>query len=96
MRLVPILFLSAAVLSGCSAGPKVKFLGTEFRQSPELRSCANAPSKPQGDYTQKDVAKYIKKYEAAHVDCKEDLSSLNKEIDGFNKAVRKKTSQKSK
>jgi uncharacterized lipoprotein YajG len=78
------------ILGGCSTRPEVKFVNSTFTQSPELKSCADAPLKPKSNYTQRDVAKYIKKQQFAHADCKEDLQALNKEISGYNDAVKKK------
>lgn len=78
---------SMVALSACSGGPKIVVEGIPVRVPPDLKECASKPAKPTGDFTQKDVARLLKRYEAAHADCKEDLKALNEVVGTHNKKV---------
>lgn len=45
-----------------------------------LMNCKDAPQKPAGDYTQRDVGVYIVGLHEAHADCKTRLDAVRKAI----------------
>ena len=53
----------------------------------DLLDCAVRPDKPFGQFTQKDVARYLVKVEDAHADCKGNLGAVKKIITEFKKKV---------
>ena len=54
---------------------------------PDLLDCAVRPDKPFGQFTQKDVSRYLVKLEDAHADCKGNLSAVTKIVTEFKQKV---------
>lgn len=54
---------------------------------PDLLDCAVRPDKPLGQFTQKDVARYLVKLEGAHEDCKGNLGAVKKILNEFKKKL---------
>lgn len=68
------------LLAGCS---RVERVPIAPEVSPALLVCADAPAKPTGSYTQKDVARFVTKLGAAHQDCKGNLASVRSVLEDF-------------
>ena len=53
----------------------------------DLLDCAVRPDKPFGQFTQKDVSRYLVKLEDAHADCKGNLGAVKKIVTEFKQKV---------
>lgn len=53
----------------------------------DILDCAVRPDKPFGQFTQKDVSRYLVKLEDAHADCKGNLGAVKKIVTEFKKKV---------
>lgn len=51
--------------------------------SPAIRTCPDQPKKPTGEYTQRDVASFTAKLNAAHRACKSNLKAVDETLKSF-------------
>ena len=70
-----LLLFFLMLLAACSSGPKIEPV-IVTTAPPELTTCKNAPEKPEGDYTQKNVAVYLIDLYYAWADCSTKLATL--------------------
>lgn len=80
-----LLLCSSVLLSACQTTiTKYEPLIYTFDIPQSLRSCANLPKRPTGNYTQKDVGEFIARLDTARRDCKTKLGELVDLIDRQN------------
>jgi len=78
-----MLLIGFLPLGACTKQIEVK---TEFAVpviDPRLFECPDQPDKPQGDFTQADVAEFIVELSLAHKDCKTKLGSVRELLNEF-------------
>lgn len=71
-------------LTACTTITKYEPLIYTVEVPEALRNCSPLPQRPTGDYTQRDVAAFIKRLEAARKDCKMKLKELGNLVDRYN------------
>lgn len=84
----------SVLLAGCGGKERLTARSLEVYVPAELMECAGKPKVKSGTLTQRDVARFIAKLDAARQDCKGDLKALNKVVDLYNKHAKKLNAKK--
>lgn len=82
-----LLTFFVTALTGCLTNERVVTSFITPTVSKSIRTCADAPNKPGGVYTQKEVARFVTELSYAHGNCKANLAAVDRSLTQFENEV---------